>query len=128
MALALRTIRAADKLLHERWANFSLRGTRRDPHVASRQLRLEKVYQRIMPAYLPPCVAANVLCLIAASRGRNIYFAGDVWRHFAPRLDIETVPGEHLTCVTTHAEALAVRLFAQFSVVRLTPPVRYWFI
>ena len=105
MGLAWRTLGATYALLQGRWI-------KPDPNVPSRYVRLQKEYWRIIAAYLPPSVAANALCLIAASHGEGgkRLFAGDVWRGVAPHVDVETIPGDHLTCITTHAETLTLRL------------------
>jgi acyl-CoA synthetase (AMP-forming)/AMP-acid ligase II/thioesterase domain-containing protein len=123
MVLAWRVIGLADKLLHERAAAGTTGGAvdafgigARDPHAPRRYLRLQQEYRRVMAAYFPPPVAVNALCLIAASHGRGAYFAAAPWRPLAPRLDVETVPGEHLTCITTHAEVLTARLLAHLAV------------
>jgi hypothetical protein len=80
-------------------------------------MRLQEEYWRIMAAYLPPRLAVNALCLVAASHGQDgVLYAGDELRHLIEtRLKIETVPGDHLTCITTHAEALTLRLRAYFA-------------
>jgi acyl carrier protein len=100
--LAWRTFRAVYKPLRGR-------GSRPDPQ--------SKEYWRIMAAYLPPRLAVNALCLVAASHGQDgVLYAGDELRHLVEtRLKIETVPGDHLTCITTHAEALTLRLRAYFA-------------
>jgi acyl-CoA synthetase (AMP-forming)/AMP-acid ligase II/acyl carrier protein len=109
--LAWRTFRAVYKPLRGR-------GSRPDPqHGLSRPMRLQEEYWRIMAAYLPPRLAVNALCLVAASHGQDgVLYAGDELRHLIEtRLKIETVPGDHLTCITTHAEALTLRLRAYFA-------------
>jgi hypothetical protein len=65
-----------------------------------------KEIHRAMVRYIPSPVAAEVLCLVTESSGQNAAFAGHVWRNLTPRLEIVVVPGEHLTCITTHAETL----------------------
>jgi hypothetical protein len=35
------------------------------------------------------------------------------WRRVSPRAEIETIPGDHLTSITVHAQALARRLAAR---------------
>lgn len=37
------------------------------------------------------------------------------WRQLIPRLEVKTVPGDHLTFVTQHADVLAEHLRASFS-------------
>jgi hypothetical protein len=38
-----------------------------------------------------------------------------VWRHLASDAEIAVVPGEHMTCITTHAEALVSQLRERFT-------------
>jgi hypothetical protein len=63
-----------------------------------------------MAAYVPPKLDIDVLCLVAQSHVGSRVFAAEPWRRVTPRLEVEIVPGEHLTCITTHVDALARRL------------------
>jgi acyl-CoA synthetase (AMP-forming)/AMP-acid ligase II/thioesterase domain-containing protein/acyl carrier protein len=67
-------------------------------------------YRRAMAAYVPPKLDIDVLCLVAQSHVGSRVFSAEPWRRVTPRLEVEIVPGEHLTCITTHVDALARRL------------------
>lgn len=77
-----------------------------DPQAAARSAD----FRRAMAGYVPPKLDLDVLCLVAQSHVGSRVFAAEPWRRLTPRLDIEIVPGEHLTCITTHVDALARRL------------------
>jgi hypothetical protein len=59
-----------------------------------------------MAGYLPTVVNAQVLCIIAESHENDIAFAPSACRRLAPRCEAAVIPGEHMTCITTHADAL----------------------
>jgi oxalate---CoA ligase len=119
MSFVWRVIRQADKLLNERSGESEAgdgidapapTSRKRDRQVAGKYLQLQKEYRRTMAGYFPSPVAANVFCLTAASHKRSAFFSGQAWRGLAPKVEIAVVPGEHLTCITTHAEPLAREL------------------
>lgn len=67
------------------------------------------IYRRAIATYMPARYAGRVVLLRAADAGGE----GDRgWRRVADRLTVHVVPGDHLTCLTTHAAALAERLRA----------------
>jgi thioesterase domain-containing protein len=70
---------------------------------------LGEIYRRAIESYVPPPYAGRVLLLRAANGGRE---AGLGWRRIAGTLTVQAVPGDHATCVTTHAEALVKHLRA----------------
>ncbi len=68
-------------------------------------------YHRVMAGYLPPALSAELLVLVAQSHGENIEYTSAAWRNIAGGgIEIATIPGDHLTCLTTHADALTARL------------------
>jgi thioesterase domain-containing protein/acyl carrier protein len=113
MSLMWRVIRRAERLLYGRQRKnhngvdvLTDRIGKGNPELAIRHQYLMKEIHRAMVRYIPSPVAAEVLCLVTESSGQNAAFAGHVWRNLTPRLEIVVVPGEHLTCITTHAETL----------------------
>jgi oxalate---CoA ligase len=64
-------------------------------------------YRSRMARYVPPKLAANVCCILAQSHAASAIYAAQPWRRLTPRLDTAIVPGDHLSCITTHVEALA---------------------
>ncbi len=108
-----RLVQFADRRLYERKAGggddvavLAKRLTMHDPLAVAKFAQ----YRRTMARYFPPKVDADVLCLIAESHAVSAVFAAHIWRGFTPNLEVAVVPGEHLTCITTHVEALAGRL------------------
>ena len=130
MSLVWGAIRKADKLRHERTGvpkaddNLDVlaqRIAKHDPQAAEKFVRLQKEYRRTMARYLPPPIAARLICFVAESNECSVEFAGDVWRHLASRTEAPVVPGDHMTCITTHAEALVSRLREQFAALDHAP-------
>jgi thioesterase domain-containing protein len=77
-------------------------------------LRLERIaraYFRIIQQYVPGRYAGR-LTLIASLEGRSRQAVDPTlgWGQVAAEVEIVKVPGNHLTCVTTHVEALAKKL------------------
>jgi len=120
MSLIWRAIRYYDRHLNERKgktdnsvAALADKMEEGDKEVAVRYIHLMKEYYRAMARYMPSPVAAEVLYLVAESHSKSKAFAGHVWHDLTPRLEIVVVPGEHSTCITTHAEALVNQLRAR---------------
>lgn len=85
---------------------MALRGT--GPQGPTRDA-LGGLYRRAIATYRPARYAGRVVVLRAADAGRE----GDGgWGRVADRLTAHVVPGDHLTCLTTHVAALAERLRA----------------
>jgi oxalate---CoA ligase len=117
MSLAWRAVRKADRLLHEREEKIGdsvdaigVRLAQGNERIGAKFFHLYEEFRRAMAGYVPGPIAAEVHCLVAESHGRSAVFSGKVLRPLTPRLDIEIVPGEHLTCITMHAETLAGRM------------------
>ena len=67
-------------------------------------------YYRAMARFVPPCIRADILCVVCEeSAGRPEYAAG-AWHSIARTVDTLTVPGNHASCISEHAAALADRL------------------
>lgn len=69
-------------------------------------------YFRAMAAYLPRHVNSRLVCFVTHSHEDSFDFAGSVWRRFGSSLEVDMIPGEHMTCITTHVEALAAHMRA----------------
>jgi len=68
---------------------------------------LAGLYRQAIATYMPARYAGRVVLLRAADAGGE----GDRgWRRVAPHLTAHVVPGDHLTCLTTHVATLAERL------------------
>jgi thioesterase domain-containing protein len=68
-------------------------------------------YKEILQAYVPGSYGGPVLLLWP--RGDEQRHAGDRthgWAAVAPRLTVKSIPGGHLSCVTTHVDAVAAAL------------------
>ena len=74
----------------------------------SKQLRT--IYQRIMASYVPPRLAARIVCLTAAGSSRAVEFDWKPWRRLSRSVTARITPGDHLSCLTTHVEGLAQNL------------------
>ncbi len=93
-------------------------GQRRPEHEenilpVSRRDELMYRYGRAAAHYIPRPYAGRTALLWPSDEPalpRHDPFAR--WRHISPLIDVRVVPGEHLTCITTHAEALAAHLRA----------------
>jgi acyl-CoA synthetase (AMP-forming)/AMP-acid ligase II/thioesterase domain-containing protein/acyl carrier protein len=121
MSLIWRAVRKAERLLRRKPKTDDGNGheyvrtavqLNREQGLASREKRLTHAYLRAMARYIPSPVSANVICLIAEAHCRYTTYAGHVWRKFAPNLDVIVVPGDHVSCVTRHANVLATHLRA----------------
>jgi oxalate---CoA ligase len=124
MSIVWRAVRKTARVLHERGREpnvgdsldvLTQRIAKRDPQAAERFLRLQIEYRQTMARYLPGPVATRLLCVVAESHERSVEFTGDAWRHLASRTETAIVPGDHMTCITTHAEALVSHLRERFA-------------
>jgi hypothetical protein len=69
-----------------------------------------EAYHKRMASYIPQPVAADLLCIVTESNIRSAEFSGGVWRNLAPHSEVVVVPGDHDTCITTHAEVVTSHL------------------
>jgi thioesterase domain-containing protein/acyl carrier protein len=74
---------------------------------ADRLARLQDQYRRVMAGYIPASLRSDILCIIAEAHKDDIAFAGRFCHRLSARSELAFIPGEHLTCVTTHVEALS---------------------
>ena len=70
---------------------------------------LGEIYRRAIEGYVPSRYGGRVVLLRAAEAGGD---ADRGWHRVTDTLTAQTVPGDHLTCLTTHAATLAERLRA----------------
>jgi len=115
MSLAWRVVRKAKRLRLYRRNTVHVEGeldalTRRvhnfDAAAAKRYADLLHRCYRVMAGYLPAAIDAPLFCVVAASHEDDIAFAANACRRLAPHCETAVIPGEHMTCITTHAEAL----------------------
>lgn len=66
------------------------------------------VYQRPFRRYAPPAYDGRVVLLRAGNDPAHQPDLG--WARLLPRVEVGVIPGEHLTCITRHVDAFAIRL------------------
>jgi oxalate---CoA ligase len=64
-------------------------------------------YLRAMSNYLPPKLKSNVVVLLCDEDRKVKGFSPTVWKHLAPRVHSTSIPGTHLSAITTHVADLA---------------------
>jgi acyl-CoA synthetase (AMP-forming)/AMP-acid ligase II/thioesterase domain-containing protein/acyl carrier protein len=113
LSLIWRAIRHARGLLHEHGHKtdnevdaLAVKIGETDRELAARYLHLIREYHLAMASYIPPPLDTGVLYFLTESHVQFAAYAGDMWRNLTPHLEIDVVPGDHLTCITTHAESL----------------------
>ena len=78
------------------------------PEVAAPAFGRRHVYRGAFRRYAPAAYDGRVLLLRAAE---DPAYRPDLgWSRLVPRLEIDVIPGEHLTCITRHVAAFAARL------------------
>ena len=82
----------------------------RSPFLPAPATTLGEAYGRAIAAFSPRPYRGRVVVLRAAEEPGGAPDLG--WRWAAPWLRVEAVPGDHLTCLTTHVDALAARVRA----------------
>jgi len=75
--------------------------------VPERLSKTTVAFYKCMASYIPESVLAPVLCVVSDSSAQDPKYSAEVWNKLTPRIEMATVPGDHLTCITTQAEALA---------------------
>jgi hypothetical protein len=120
MLFIWRVIRYVNWHLRERWnktndevESLAVKIAETDRKLAVRYYYLMREYLRVMAAYIPAPLAAEILYFITESHIQNVVYASHMWNKLTPRLEIDVVPGDHLTCITTHAESLVKPLRAR---------------
>ncbi|HTA43051.1 MAG TPA: AMP-binding protein [Bryobacteraceae bacterium] len=69
-----------------------------------------KTYQRLMANYTPPRLAARIACLTARGSSRAVEFDWKPWRRLSPAVTAQVIPGNHISCLTTHVGHLAASM------------------
>ena len=64
-------------------------------------------YYQAMSRYLPPRVAAELICLLSDECRPKKEYATAPWRHLARSVRVGGIPGDHNTCISRHADDLA---------------------
>jgi thioesterase domain-containing protein len=67
-------------------------------------------YFRAMANYLPPRLDCEAKVIVCEGDSATYRFSPKTWRRLARAITWNTVPGEHLTSITTHVGALAQSL------------------
>jgi acyl-CoA synthetase (AMP-forming)/AMP-acid ligase II/thioesterase domain-containing protein len=75
-------------------------------------------YYRAMARFVPTGIKADVLCVVCEDSAARPEYAAAPWRSIARIVDTLTVPGNHATCISEHAAALADRLNAALPILR----------
>jgi oxalate---CoA ligase len=64
-------------------------------------------YYQAMSRYLPPPVAADVICLLCDEYRPKKEYAPGPWSRLARSVWVGGIPGDHNTCISRHADELA---------------------
>lgn len=119
MSFVWRAIWTVDKLMHARACEttardslraLTLRIAKRDPQAADESRRVQKECREAMARYLPQPLAIKAVTIVSESHGDSVEFAAKAWRHLTGRFETAIVPGQHITCITTHADVLVSHL------------------
>lgn len=82
-----------------------------DPSAAAHEPKeLRDAYRRLMANYMPGYLSTRVICLTAEGSRRAVEFDWKPWRILSPDVSLRTIPGTHMSCLTTHIEPLAKEL------------------
>jgi oxalate---CoA ligase len=81
------------------------------PPSSDPESKIVDLYLQRMSSYIPKPVRARLLCILTEEASvHSPEFAGEVWRNLVSENEVVVVPGDHLSCLSTHVEALASRL------------------
>jgi thioesterase domain-containing protein len=69
-------------------------------------------YYRAMARFVPTGIKADILCVVCEDSAARPEYAVGPWHSIAGSVEALTVPGNHATCISDHAAALADRLNA----------------
>jgi acyl-CoA synthetase (AMP-forming)/AMP-acid ligase II/thioesterase domain-containing protein len=69
-------------------------------------------YYRAMARFVPTGIKADILCVVCEDSAAKPEYAAHAWQSIASTVDTLTVPGNHASCISEHAAALADRLNA----------------
>jgi oxalate---CoA ligase len=69
--------------------------------------RADRSMLRVMSGYIPKRLESAVVCLLCETSMGAVRFLPQAWAGLGRDLNVAQLAGEHLTCITTHAAALA---------------------
>ncbi|HEU5192320.1 MAG TPA: AMP-binding protein [Methylomirabilota bacterium] len=87
-----------------------VRASERPPAPAQPTLGRRHVYRATLRRYAPPPFDGRTVLLRAEGEPAHRHDLG--WSRLIPKVEVGVIPGEHLTCITRHVDAFAVRLEA----------------
>src|ERR1700733_416024 len=64
-------------------------------------------YFRAMANYIPPTLDCDVVAIACQNNANTFEWSTSAWVPLARQVRHAIVSGEHMTCITTHVEALA---------------------
>jgi oxalate---CoA ligase len=94
------------------------------PSLNERDEWLLSAFEWIATAHVPKHYDGQVMLFLTEDLERATPFLVRKWRKAAPKLEAQTIPGDHLTCVTTFGHMLAERLRRQL--MRLQSTIAFW--
>ena len=115
MSFVWRAVWTVDKLVHARAGEttardslraLTLRIAKRDLQAADESRRVQKECREAMARYVPQPLTVRAVTIVSESHGNSVEFAAKAWRHLTGRFETAIVPGQHITCITTHADVL----------------------
>jgi thioesterase domain-containing protein len=80
------------------------------PAVPADRVALIRTFTDAASEYVPLPYQGKVVVFWPAEEPEPAPAALQWWRRVSPRAEVETIPGDHLTCITVHGQALAGRL------------------
>ena len=80
-------------------------------------------YFRAMSNYIPKKLDVGVTVIVCEQNAKATYFSPTAWKRVSRELNYQTVPGQHLMCITTYAAALAEVLSQCLSGLAPRPPL-----
>jgi oxalate---CoA ligase len=79
---------------------------------------LLSAYQWVVNSYVPRSLRGPVTLLVTEEHLKQAPFIVRQWQNASPQTQVELVPGEHLTCITTHLDAVAEKIGRELSAVK----------
>jgi oxalate---CoA ligase len=80
-------------------------------------------YFRAMSNYIPKKLDVEVTAIVCEQNAKASYFSPIAWKRVSRGLNYQTVPGQHLTCITTYVAALAEVLNQYLTGLEPRPPL-----
>jgi thioesterase domain-containing protein len=75
-------------------------------------------YQWILTSYVPRRYSGRVTMLLTRQQMEEAPFIVKQWRKAASQLRVERIPGNHLSCITTHLEEIAKKIRKEINLVQ----------